>query len=369
MSLVAKIALHCTLLGFSTCVALGAAEVTVRVVLPQYISIQTDRAVWEHHDALGWIGRPDTDVFQGFDDAQKVAVRINASGFREDDVPLERTPGRTRILVLGDSVAYGFGARLEDRFSEVLERSLPGTELVNLGVSGYSTDQELLLYREVGATYRPDVVMLLFVSNDVGYNGRPHGHGHPKPVVHFEGDELVVSNVPVPETGWPLRVKYALQRNSALFNLARERLRSVAHETGLNRLAGDEALAGASEPTGATGADTPDPVVLTKRLFLHLRDRVEQDGARFLLVLSTTNADLESNAKVNELLGAWCEEIDLACVDTYPAFRAYAEKNPGAVLFLQDRSHWSALGHSVAARALIGDLSERGWLSPPTPGP
>ena len=32
------------------------------------------------------------------------------------------------------------------------------------------------------------------------------------------------SNVPVPESGWPLRVNYALQRNSALFNLARERL-------------------------------------------------------------------------------------------------------------------------------------------------
>ena len=364
MSLLRKFALHCTLFAFSTCVALGAAEVTVRVVLPQYISIQTDRAIWEHHDTLGWIGRRETEVFQGFDDAQKVAVRINASGFREGDVPLEKTPGRTRIVVLGDSVAYGFGARLEDRFSEVIERSRPTTELVNLGVSGYSTDQELLLYRELGAAYRPDVVMLLFVSNDVGYNGRPLGHGHPKPVVRFRGDELVVSNVPVPASGWPLRVKYALQRNSALFNLARERLRSAARETGLNRIAGDEALVGASEAAGAKETDALDPVALTKRLVLHLRDRVEQDGARFLLVLSTTNADLERNAKVNELLGVWCKEIDLPCVDTYPAFRAYADENPSAVLFLQDRSHWSALGHTVAARALLGELTERGWLTP-----
>jgi lysophospholipase L1-like esterase len=358
-SLAARIGLHAGLLLFSSCVALGAAELTVRAVLPQYISIQTDRAIWERHPTLGWVGKPGIEVLQGFDDAQMVPVKINSLGFREDEIPYERTPGRTRLLVLGDSVAFGFGTRVEDRFSEVIERTRPDLELVNLGVSGYSTDQELLLFREEGIRYAPDIVLLIFVSNDAAYNGRPLGHGHPKPVLSLREDALVLSNVPVPRTRWPVRVKYALQRNSALFNLARERLRSVARQTSLNRLAGDELLAGA----GSREADF-DPLLLTEALIEQLNDEVATAGARLLVVSAATAASLDKDQPSNPALLEWCETSAVACLDTLPAFRAHVELDPDANPFLQDRSHWSAAGHAVAAGAVLEALNDLGWLPP-----
>jgi lysophospholipase L1-like esterase len=352
---IARILAPVAMLAVSSCAALGVAELAVRVALPQYLAIQTDRAMWEHDERLGWIGRPGTEVWQGFDADHRVPVRLNSRGFRDDEPSERPPPGRRRVLVLGDSVAFGYGVALEERFTERVERERGDVELVNLGVSGYSTDQELLLWREHGLEYRPDAVVLVFVVNDLHFNGRPLGHGHPKPTVRMVGDELVLGNVPVPESGAALRAKYFLMRHSGLFNLLRERLRSAARETGLNELAGDEALAEA-----AGGADPIDAEALTRRLVAGLRDEVEAAGARFLVLLAITNADLSANQDANERLLAWCRESGVACADTYPAFRDHARAHPDDVLFLQDRSHWSPLGHEIAARVLAAALVEHG---------
>src|SRR5258708_18288707 len=57
-----------------------------------------------------------------------------------------------------------------------------GIELLDAGVSGYSTDNELRAFAVAGPEWRPDaVVLVLFVGNDVLENGarlylkNPHG--------------------------------------------------------------------------------------------------------------------------------------------------------------------------------------------------
>ena len=42
--------------------------------------------------------------------------------------------------------------------------------MINAGVSGYSTDQELLWYRNEGIKYETDLVILVIAGNDVGDN-------------------------------------------------------------------------------------------------------------------------------------------------------------------------------------------------------
>ena len=104
------------------------------------------------------------------------AVRygFNDMGCRDRDYPLERTPGTWRILALGDSYTQGAGVHAPDVFTERLEQLLndarspgsPAYEVINCGVSGYSTEDELVLYERHVARYNPDLVLLMMVSND-----------------------------------------------------------------------------------------------------------------------------------------------------------------------------------------------------------
>jgi lysophospholipase L1-like esterase len=103
-----------------------------------------------------------------------VRYSFNDMGCRDRDYPLERAAGTRRILALGDSYTMGVGVHAPDVFPERLERLLndarsPGSptyEVINCGVSGYSTEDELILYERHAARYNPDLVLLTMVWND-----------------------------------------------------------------------------------------------------------------------------------------------------------------------------------------------------------
>ena len=103
------------------------------------------------------------------------AVQINSHGFRDREFPLEKPPGTTRIAVLGDSVIWGHGIRLEDTFAKQLERLLAERavgrfEVLNFGVSGYSLQQEVEQFLVRARMFDPDIVILGTSVNDLQYS-------------------------------------------------------------------------------------------------------------------------------------------------------------------------------------------------------
>ncbi len=95
----------------------------------------------------------------------------NSLGFRDREHSIEKPPGTYRILVLGDSITQGFGIEAnEDVFTSVLETKLRtkgvNAEVLNFGVSGYNTEQEVETLREKGVPFDPDLVVLAFCAND-----------------------------------------------------------------------------------------------------------------------------------------------------------------------------------------------------------
>lgn len=98
------------------------------------------------------------------DDYQGVPVELNDMGLRERPLGPKR-PGRTRVLLLGDSVTFGWGVPVDVTFGRQLEGLLP-VETVNSGVPSYNSDVELGFLKRHGGTIDPDAVLLLFVEND-----------------------------------------------------------------------------------------------------------------------------------------------------------------------------------------------------------
>jgi hypothetical protein len=105
-----------------------------------------------------------------------VTYNFNALGCRGRNFEIPRPEKTFRILALGDSYTLGVGVHERDTFTARLERLLSnktnqisGTstyEVINGGVSGYSTKDERLSFELVYSMYSPQVVLLVMVFND-----------------------------------------------------------------------------------------------------------------------------------------------------------------------------------------------------------
>ena len=102
--------------------------------------------------------------------ASGTKVSVNQDGHRGRAAQTEEFDG-IRILVVGDSIAFGHGVTMEESFPDVLHRELneagENYEVLNLGVPGYDTIQEVAFLKEVAETYKPDYVLLMFCLNDL----------------------------------------------------------------------------------------------------------------------------------------------------------------------------------------------------------
>jgi hypothetical protein len=89
-----------------------------------------------------------------------VVYRTNSKGLRDREYEYEKTPGKLRVLALGDSFTFGEGVPYGERFADLPEQQLDGVEILNTGVPGWGTEAELLYLAREGLRYRPDVVVL-----------------------------------------------------------------------------------------------------------------------------------------------------------------------------------------------------------------
>ena len=77
---------------------------------------------------------------------------------------------------------WGFGVEKDQRFTELLEKKLTNTEVLNLGCSGYGQDQELLLLKREGLRYAPDLIMVVIdAASDFENNSSFFQYGLYKP--------------------------------------------------------------------------------------------------------------------------------------------------------------------------------------------
>jgi lysophospholipase L1-like esterase len=101
-----------------------------------------------------------------------VPVTINSAGLRDREYPQQKPPGMTRILMLGDSVTFGWGVKIEETPSKLLEDLLnsglasPRYEVINSGVGNYNTAMEVAYFLDRGQALRPDIVVLNYFIND-----------------------------------------------------------------------------------------------------------------------------------------------------------------------------------------------------------
>lgn len=294
---------------------------------------------------------------------------ISPQGLRDRAFAIPKPPGTRRVLVLGDSVAYGVDVEPAQTFPKVLERLLhaPGrpVEVVNSGVLGYTPYNEAEYYRARGREFQPDVVVVAFCMNDVV-----------DPELHWSGTRREVPRVP-PEAipnrayhdGHVARIlgpdlPVLGRRSEVLRRLAllRDPRRSEAWRDGFY-----ETVGGRRWPTYVTGEDDLSIRVLLDRgspewrwlrdVYARLRRDVEAEGARFVVLVLPLAYQLEEGYPFfpQDVFRAYCADEGLTCVDPLPALRA----RRGEGMFPPSREDWQDIWHPTAAghRAIAEELS------------
>jgi hypothetical protein len=183
-----------------TLVSLAALEIVLRVAdfreLRETLSELTLGVDWDVD--LGWAPKPGSSgIISSF---RTTHFKHNSLGLRDEEFVPDARP---TIVFVGDSYVWGLDSEAEERFSDLLKKRLPDYKIQAAGVSGYATDQELLLLQRIWPKVKPSVVVLIFcASNDRKDNIHSRYYfNYYKPYYETQPDgSLVLKGQPVPKS-------------------------------------------------------------------------------------------------------------------------------------------------------------------------
>lgn len=121
---------------------------------------------------LGWRPRLNFSEDRQEPSGEPFVLRTNSHGMRGQELAPTPAPGSRRVLFLGDSYTMALGYPDDKTFVGQVARILEGqggphTEVINAGVAGYGTYQELAYYQLHARRLKPHLVVLcVFTGND-----------------------------------------------------------------------------------------------------------------------------------------------------------------------------------------------------------
>lgn len=370
----------------SLLVVLLALEGLARWRVRSWMALQNPiRTPFARYDPLlGWSKPPGADGYL-IRPEYTVHLQVNSRGLRGPERPYEKPPGVQRVLLLGDSFTEGYTVDEELTVRGRLEAALRASgcaqsEVLNGGTAAWGTDQEYLFYTHEGRRYAPDVTVLLFYYNDL------YGDGFGdvgKPRFELEGDDerLVLVDSPVPEPRRPPEsnaFRLTPWRGSYALRLLSQRTRAVPSVNA--RLAalglveplpeGDHDVPAELNPFGPRNPGEVQRLWRVTAAILRDLDRdLQAHGSRLVVFYVPARFEVDDAAweatrarygmgqkrwsrdKVFESLREVCGRLGLTLVDPRGLMRR--AEQAGRRSYLPLDGHWTAVGHELAAQALL----------------
>jgi hypothetical protein len=319
-------------------------------------------------------------------------VETNRWGFRDRDRILEKPSGEFRIALVGDSVVEGVHVNPDQVMNIQMEKLLRqqgyrNVEVMNFGIEGIGTTQELIMYKDRIRQFHPDLVLLTVSDNDVMNNSstlQPKSYGIHTwycPYYNLDANGQLVFQ---PVQRRPLNgLVTFLERHSYLaYYVERVWFRA---DLPLYKWHGMPVY------FGSYSDDPLDPEwqqawTVTEKVMARMRDTVEADGAKFVVVPWSNFSDIDPDwrqrltkqfgplpkeltpAKLDQRLQELADRQKITMASLTPYMQAYRDQHQlqWPYFSLTCDPHFSALGHQVAAGAMIDLLQRRQWL--PSPG-
>ena len=338
-------------------------------------------------------------------------VKINSQGFRDREHSVAKPPDTFRIAILGDSFAEAFQVPSEKTFWSVIEAKLqqcPQTakkkvEVLNFGVSGFSTARELILLRNRVWQYSPDLVILLVtIANDIRDNSpRLNAYsGQPLPYFIFRDGNLVLDDSRVAARNRTLIFRLQKSFVGNLYHWLQAHVRilgliyAVREGNQSTRLSkGDKP--DSSDPGGGNEPGLDQEVYrpsatpeweeawrITEALILKMRDEVQVRGAKFLVVTGSSGIQVSPDATArkafmnslgistlfypDERIKSLGQAAGFDVLNLAPSLYEYASANGVFVHGTAEtggRGHWNQTGHRLAGEIIANEICRANQVS------
>jgi len=388
-----KFASKLLLVAVSVALTLVLAEIVLRIAHVGYPSLGGKLLFMRPDPYTGLMLKPGVSVRAYIEN--DVTVHTNSAGQHDREHTKQKPPNTFRVAVLGDSFAEALQVPVEKTFSSVLERELAGchelkgknVEVINFGVSGYGTAQELQMLRHYAWDYSPDLVLLaFFTGNDAQNNSRALQQDDYRPYFLLQNGKLVLDDSFVNAPGfrsrfstfnvfvsWSVAHSHLLQVVAAAKNYISQRnVEGVkTTEMGLS----DDIY---HEPTDPVWKDAWN---VTDALIVEMRDEVKAKGAQLLVVTLSSSIQVDPDPTAREQLmkrlgvpnlfypdehiAELSKREDIPVLTLAPIFLQYAQEHHAQLHGFRGnkQGHWNESAHQLG-----GELMARKVCEMETPG-
>jgi len=266
--------------------------------------------------------------------------RTNALGLRGPALELPKPEGRRRAFFLGDSVVLGWGVGDEDTFvhlceAELEERTGEDWDTVNGGHLLHDSSQELGVLQEVGLAADPDLVIHVFVENDIVSTAEVRGtQGERDPEEMSEEARAFLT-----------RVKWINKLRPYLPNIQA----NLQHIFIQSQPAGQQ---GSSEHAEEMGLDLQAGWERSKVALRGMRDLCREKGVPFVIL------DYQGGNRLSEALETFCKEESIP----YDSIAFRPEDYARGIAVSAADAHANPLGHRILAERIMKSMEELGML-------
>jgi lysophospholipase L1-like esterase len=356
----------------STALVILACEVGLRIAGIEYKTFVVP------DEELGWALRPSSMGWYRYEGAAR--IQINSAGFRGPEIRREKPAGVFRVAVIGDSFTIGLDVPDEQIFTHLLEKRLNGNpcvrgqrvEVLNFGVGGYGTLQELMVLRKHALAYRPDLVLLMFFSgNDVSDNSRAIRQSMTDEAPFLVPDGRggwLVDNSFHDRRGWWLKLGPPIVYHSRMLQVANQARKVISMRRSQH----------VPQPVVHREESKDDPLIeeawkVTAVLTQIFRDECRRAGVDLLVGIipkpESAGPDAavlrgdESAVVIDRRFERICRDLGIDSLPLFPALAKYASENNrhvcGFPSTMLGQGHWNRNGHLVAGETLAAAICAR----------
>lgn len=173
--------------------------------------------LYEPDPETGWRTLSNLDLVRRNSDGLSWRIVTDEQGLRNFR-PAVGSPSQ-RLLILGDSLAFGEGVSVEDRFDAFIAEAYPDLSIINTGVPGYGTFQQILRGRPFFDELESgDILLMVTCSNDFMDITRSYFVGRDKPVFLIDENGDLQEELPgITLRGWLRDKSYLASKAIAYF--------------------------------------------------------------------------------------------------------------------------------------------------------